>query len=183
VSRIPTPATITSSPAASQPLLAVVEKQLGTVPNVFRMIGNSPAGLTAYVGLLDALAKGTFTPALREEIAITIAEANGCTYCLSAHTYLGRNVAKASDAALAAAREARSEDPKTQAALVFAVKLLRERGHVSEADVAAFLAAGWTAAQAIEVVGHIAVNTLTNYVNTAFGTEVDFPVVAAGAVK
>ena len=183
MSRISTPATIAASPAASQPLLEAVEKQLGSVPNMFRLIGNSPAGLTGYLGLNGALAKGTFNAALHEEIAIAVAEANGCTYCLSAHTDLGRNLAKISDDALTAARDARSADAKTQAALVFAVKLVRERGHVSEADLATFLAAGWTEAQAVEVVTHVAVNTLTNYINSALGTDVDFPVVAAGALQ
>ncbi len=183
MSRISTPDTIAASPAASQPLLEAVEKQLGSVPNMFRLIGNSPAGLAGYLGLNGALGKGTFGAGLREQIAIAVAEANGCTYCLSAHTYLGRNLAKVSDDALVAAREARSEDPKTQAALGFALKLVRERGHVSEADLAAFLAAGWTEAQAVEVVAHVAVNTLTNYINSALGTDVDFPVVAAGALQ
>jgi uncharacterized peroxidase-related enzyme len=183
VSRIPTPANIATSPAASQPLLEAVEKQLGSVPNMFRLIGNSPAGLTGYLGLHGALAKGTFNAALREKLAIAVAEANGCTYCLSAHTYLGRNLAKVSDEALAAARDARSENLKTQAVLQFAVKLVRDRGHVSEADLAAFLSAGWTEAQAVEVVAHVAESTLTNYINSALGTEVDFPIVAAGALK
>lgn len=183
MTRIHTPATIASSPTASQPLLEAVEKQLGSVPNMFRLIGNSPAGLTGYLGLNGSLAKGTLQAALREEIAIAVAEVNGCTYCLSAHTYLGRNLAKLSDEALAAAREARSTDPKTQAALAFAVALVRERGHVSEAELAAFIAAGWTDAQAVEVVAHVAVNTLTNYINSALGTDVDFPVVAAAVLK
>ena len=183
MSRIPTPATIAQSPVASQPLLEAVEKQLGSVPNMFRLIGNSPAGLTGYLGLNGALAKGTFPAALREELAIAVAEANGCSYCLSAHTYLGRNLAKLSDDALAAARDARSEDGKTQAALAFAVALVRDRGHVAESELAAFIAAGWTETQAVEVIAHVAVNTLTNYINSALGTDIDFPVVAAGALK
>ena len=183
MSRILTPATIADTPAASQPLLEAVQKQLGSVPNLFRLTANSPASLTGYLGLSGALSKGTFPAALREKLAIAVAEANGCTYCLSAHTYLGKNVAKVADDALEAARSARSEDPKTQAALMFAVQLVRERGHVSEADLAAFLAAGWTEAQAVEVVAHVAVNTLTNYINSALGTDVDFPVVAAGALR
>ena len=70
------------------------EKQLGSVPNMFRLIANSPPGLAGYLGLNSALARGTFDAALREKIAIAVAETNGCTYCLSAHTYLGRNLAK-----------------------------------------------------------------------------------------
>ncbi len=183
MSRILTPATITDAPAASQPLLEAVQKQLDSVPNMFRLIANSPAGLNGYLGLNGALAKGTFNAALREQLALAIAEANGCTYCLSAHTYLGLNLAKVDAAALESARSAKSDDAKTQAALAFAVKLVKDRGHVSEADLAAFLAAGWTEAQAVEVVTHVAVNTLTNYINSALGTDVDFPVVPAGALR
>ena len=83
MSRILTPATIADSPAASQPLLEAVWKQLGSVPNMFRLIANSPAGLNGYLSLNGALAKGTFNAALREKLAIAIAEVNGCTYCLS----------------------------------------------------------------------------------------------------
>ena len=144
----------------------------------------SPTATAPRVGFMNgALAKGTFPAALREKLAIAVAEANGCSYCLSAHTYLGRNLAKVSDDALASAREARSEDAKTQAALAFAVALVRDRGHVSESELAAFLAAGWTEAQSVEVITHVAVNTLTNYINSALGTDIDFPVVAAGALK
>lgn len=183
MSRIPTPATIAEAPAASQPLLEAVEKQLGSIPNMFRLIANSPASLNGYLSLNGALAKGTFPAGLREQLAIAIAEANGCSYCLSAHTYLGRNLAKVSDAELASSRDARSADAKTQAALDFAVKLVRERGHIAASDLQALLAAGYTEAQAVEIVHHVAVNTLTNYVNSAFGTEIDFPIVAAASLK
>jgi alkylhydroperoxidase family enzyme len=85
-SRIPTPASIAASPTAAQPLLEAVNKQLGLVPNMFRVIGNSPAALEGYLGLNGALAKGKIDAKTRERIALAVAEANGCDYCLSAHT-------------------------------------------------------------------------------------------------
>src|ERR1700733_14435509 len=117
MSRIPTPATIQDAPIASQPLLEAVKKQLGVVPNLFRLVANSPAALEGYLSLNGALAKGKLGIATRERIALAVAQANGCDYCLAAHSYLGKNAAKLSDAEIAAARGNTSEDAKAAAAL------------------------------------------------------------------
>ena len=177
MSRILTPASIEASPAAAQPLLEAVKKQLGVVPNLFRVVGNSPAALEGYLGLNAALAKGLLDARTRERIALAVAELNGCDYCLSAHTYLGKNVAKLDDAELAANREGGSSDAKADAALRFAAKVVRERGHVTDVDVKTVKAAGYSDAEVIEMVLHVALNTLTNYVNEVAKTEIDFPVV------
>jgi uncharacterized peroxidase-related enzyme len=177
MSRIPTPASIEASPATAQPLLEAVKKQLGSVPNMFRLIANAPAGLEGYLGLNGALGKGQLDARTRNRLALTVAEANGCSYCLSAHTYLGKNIAKLDDAEMAANQRAASSDPKAEVALVFAAKLVKQRGHVSEADVLAVKNAGYNDAQLLEIILHVALNTLTNYVNTALATDVDFPVV------
>src|SRR5450432_1234281 len=110
--RLPTPASIEAAPNASQPLLQAVKKQLGIVPNMFRLIGNSPAGLEGYLGLNGALAKGALEAPTRERIALAVAEVNGCNYCLSAHSYLGKNLAKLDDAEIAANRAGTSHDAK-----------------------------------------------------------------------
>ncbi len=137
MSRIPTPATIEAAPAASQPLLQAVKKQLGIAPNLFRLVANSPAALEGYVSLSGALGKGALPAATRERIALAVAEINGCDYCLSAHTYLGRNVAKLDDAEITANRNGASNDPKADAAVRFAVSVTRLRGHVSNEEFAA----------------------------------------------
>ena len=179
--RLPTPASIEASPAAARPLLHAVEKQLGVVPNLFRVVGNSPAALEGYLGLNGALGKGELEAATRERIALAVAEVNGCDYCLSAHTYLGKNLAKLSEAEIAANRDGMSSDSKADAAVRFAVKLVKTRGHVSDTDVQAVKKAGYNDAQVIEIVLHVALNTLTNYVNEVAKTEIDFPVVTAKA--
>jgi uncharacterized peroxidase-related enzyme len=179
MSRIPTPATIEAAPAASQPLLQAVKKQLGIAPNLFRLVANSPAALEGYLSLSGALAKGELPAATRERIALAVAEINGCGYCLSAHTYLGRNVAKLDDAEITANRNGASNDIKADAAVKFAARLTKLRGHITGQDFATIKAAGYTDAQIIEIVQHVALNTWTNYVNTVGETEVDFPVVKA----
>ena len=155
-----------------------MRKQLGSVPNLFRVIANSPAGLQGYLGLSGALAKGSLDARTRERIAIAVAEINGCGYCLSAHTYLGKTLAKLDDAEITANRSGASNDPKADAALRFAVSVVTTRGHVSDAELASVRQAGFDDAQIVEIVLHVALNTLTNYVNEVAGTEIDFPVVA-----
>jgi uncharacterized peroxidase-related enzyme len=181
MSRLPIPDSIENAPAASQPLLQAVKKQLGMVPNLFRLVGNSPAALEGYLGLNGALAKGALDAPTRERIALAVAEINGCGYCLSAHSYIGKNLAKLSDAEIAANRGGHSADAKADAAVGFAVKLVNARGHVSDADIKAVKDAGYDDAQLIEIVLHVALNTLTNYVNEVAKTAIDFPAVAASA--
>ena len=135
MSRIPIPATIDGAPAASRPLLEAVKKQLGSVPNLFRLVSNSPAALEGYLGLSGALAKGKLPAATGERIALAIAEINGCNYCLSAHSYLGKNLAKLDEAEIVANRAGASTDPKADAAVRFAAKVAAGRGHVSEEDI------------------------------------------------
>lgn len=179
MSRILTPANIEAAPAAAQAQLEAVNQQLGVVPNLFRLIANSPSALEGYLGMSGALAKGSLPAQTRERIALAVAQVNGCDYCLSAHTYLGKNLAKLSDAEIAANRHGGSLDPKAEAAVRFAVKVVRERGHVSDADVQAVRMAGYDDAQIVEIVQHVALNTWTNYINEVAKTEIDFPAAQA----
>src|SRR5260221_12290780 len=105
--RPPTPASIEVSPVAAQPLLQAVKKQLGVVPNMFRLISGRPAAVEGYLGLNGALAKGALEVPTRERIALAVAEVNGRDYCLSAHSYLGKNLAKLSGTVIAAKRNGR----------------------------------------------------------------------------
>jgi uncharacterized peroxidase-related enzyme len=164
------------APAKSQPLLDVVEKQLGVVPNLFRLVGTSPAALEGYLGLNGALGR-SLDVKTRERIAIAVAQANGCDYCLSAHSYLGLNMAKIDEAEIALNRIGHSGDAKADAAVVFARKVLDSRGRISDADLAEVRLAGFSEPQVIEIVTNVALNVLTNYVNNVAETDIDFPVV------
>jgi uncharacterized peroxidase-related enzyme len=181
MSRIPTPATIDAAPPAAQPLLQAVNAQLGLVPNLFRLVATSPAALEGYLGLSAALGKGELPAATRERIALAVAEINGCDYCLSAHSYLGRHVAKLGEAEIDANRRGRSTEEKADAAVRFAATVTRLRGHVPAEALAAVRQAGYSDAQVIEIVQHVALNTWTNYINSVAGTEIDFPIIRAGA--
>jgi uncharacterized peroxidase-related enzyme len=169
------------APAASQPILDAVNKQLGVVPNLFRLVALSPATLAGFTGFSGALAK-TLDVKTRERIALAIAQANSCDYCLSAHTYLGLNLAKISPAEIALNRQGTSSDPKAAAAVAFATKVVESRGGVSDADLAAVRAGGFTDAQIVEIVGLVVENVFTNFVNRVADTDIDFPVVRAADV-
>lgn len=177
--RIPQPATIADVPEKARPLLDAVVKQLGSAPNLFRLVATSPQALEGYLGLSGALARGALPAATRERIALAVAEINGCDYCLSAHAFLGKNLAGLDDAEIAANRNGASNDPKADAAVSFAARVASARGHISDADFAAVRLAGYSDAQIVEIVQHVALNSWTNYFNNVFGTEIDFPVVTA----
>jgi len=178
MSLIPIP-TMEQAPSAAQPLLASAKKQLGSVPNLLQILANSPAALEAYLGFSGALAKGTLSAATRERIALAVAEVNGCDYCLSAHTYLAQKVAKLDDGEITANRSGSSNDMKANVAVRFAAKLARERGRVSEADIAAVRHAGYSDAELVEIITHVALNFFTNTVNVALDTDIDFPRIGA----
>lgn len=177
MSRISIP-TRKSAPAASQPILDAVNKQLGVVPNMFRLVALSPAALQGYVGLNSALSKALDVKT-RERIALAVAQVNGCDYCLSAHTYLGLNLAKLDGAEIALNRLGGSADAKAAAAVHFAARVAETRGKVGDAEIAAVKAAGYTDAQIVEIVAVVAENVLTNFVNNVAETDIDFPVVHA----
>lgn len=173
--RLHTPASIDAAPEASRPLLDAVQKQIGSVPNLFRLVANSPAALEGYLGMSGALAKGRLPAQTRERIALAVAQVNGCGYCLAAHTFMGSNLAKLSDAEIAANRHGRSTDAKADAAVRFAASVATQRGHVADTDVQAVRAAGYDDAQIVEIVQHVALNTWTNYLNEVAQTVIDFP--------
>ena len=176
MSRLNTPVSIEAAPEASRPMLETVKKQLGSVPNLLRMVSTSPAALEGYLSLSGALGKGKLPAATRERIALAVAELNGCGYCLSAHSYLGKNLSKLDDAEITANRKGGSTDPKADAAVRFAANVVRERGHVNDTAVADVKRACYDDGQILEIVLHVALNTWTNYINEIAQTVIDFPV-------
>ncbi len=171
--RIPLP-TPQAAPAASKAALEQIQAAFGGVPHMFRAVSNSPAALQSMWGAFGALGGGVIPAQLGEQIAVAIADRNRCEYCLAAHTALGRK-AGASAADMAAAQSGSSADPKTAAALAFALQLVDARGQASDADVARLREAGFNDEEIVEIVAHVALNLFTNYINVAFNVPVDFP--------
>jgi uncharacterized peroxidase-related enzyme len=162
------------APGEAKATLDAVNAQLKMVPNLFRLAANSPAALSALVGMEGALGKGVLRARVREQIAIAVAQENGCDYCLSAHTAIGKMIG-VSESQLADARAGKSDDAKVDAMLTLAV-LLRARGRISAMELADAKAGGLTDAEIVEIVAAVALNIFTNYLNIAADTEIDFPV-------
>jgi uncharacterized peroxidase-related enzyme len=164
----------TTATGATKQLFDGVHAKLGVVPKMMRVMANSPAMLRGYLGFNAALAGGSLGEPLREQIALVVAEANGCEYCLAAHTILGKG-AHLSEAEITAARQGTAANPKDAAALRLAVALVEGRGRVADAELIHARVVGWTDGAIAEIVAEVALNLLTNYFNILAQTEIDFP--------
>ncbi len=158
-------------------VFATVKSKLGSVPNLMRTFGHSPATLEAFLGFKTALATGVIPLKVREQIALTVAEINSCDYCLAAHSLVGKATGLTPEA-IASARRAEASDAKIDALLKFAAVVVQARGLVSDDALAAVRDAGVSDAEIIETVAHVALNILTNYTNHIAQPVVDFPMAA-----
>ena len=163
-----------SATGEKKEILDQIHKTFGVTPNMFKTIGNSTAALKMMWAGFGALGAGKLGSKLGEQIAVAVADTNRCEYCLAAHTALGK-MAGLSGETMAQAQAGKSNDPKTQAALNFAVKLVKEKAHVSEADVESLRKVGFSNEEIAEILAHVALNIFTNYTNVAFNVPVDFP--------
>jgi uncharacterized peroxidase-related enzyme len=163
----------TADPATVGPLNSA-RKSMGAAPDLIATMAHSPAVARAYLGFAQPLAGGSLPRHLREQIALVVGEANACNYCVAAHTELGRR-AGLTEQETKEARRASSHDAKERAALVFARKVVQDRGVVADADVEQFRRAGYNDGEVGEIVANVALNIFTNYFNHIAATELDFP--------
>lgn len=162
----------------SKELLDAVKGKLGLVPNMTKVMANSPAVLAGYLGLSGALGNGLLDAKTRERLALVTAQQNHCDYCLSAHSAIGKMVGLKPEEILES-REGRGGSDRTTAALTFARRVLESKGQIRDADVAAVRAAGYSDGEVAEIIAHVALNVLTNYFNIATGVDIDFPRVSS----
>jgi uncharacterized peroxidase-related enzyme len=173
--RVPLLDTATASPE-SRAVLEQIQRAVGGPSSMFKAVAHSPAALKSLWGSFAALSQGALDAVLAQKIAVAVAERNACEYCLATHLAMGRKLGATAEEMLAA-RQGESGDAKTSAALRFALKLVNERGQVSDADVGALLHAGFGDADVVEIVAHVALNIFANYVNVALAVPLDFAVV------
>lgn len=163
-----------SATGEAKQLLDTVQAGLGMVPNFIRVLANSPAALSAFLGIHGIAGAGALDPQTRERIALAVAEQNACQYCVSAHTAIGRKAGLDNEEMLAN-REGRSSDTKAEAALGFARALVENTGQVSKAEFDAVRGAGHSDAEIIEIITHVAMNIFTNLLGKSTQVEIDFP--------
>lgn len=162
---------------AVAPLSTMARAFGGRAPNLFTTTAQSPAAVAAMVSFFGHMGKASLGPKAGEQIALAVAQSNGCCYCLSAHTAIGELQGLTADE-MSAARDAEAADPKTRALLELAVAINHSRGHIDDTAFAVARGAGLTDAEIVEVVAFVALNVFTNYLNTVAQTTIDFPEVA-----
>ena len=175
MSRLQIAKSISEAPKKSQPLLSAVEKQLGRVPNMMRLLASSPSALEGYLNLSGALAKGSLPIKCREAIALAIAGFNGCQYCLSAHSYVSENAVGIDKEEIRLNMDGNSKDERTQKGIHFALKVAGLRGQVDAKEIEILKESGFSEAEILEIVVNVSLNILTNYVNEVAKTDIDFP--------
>lgn len=158
----------------AQSLLEQVKGKFGKVPNIFKMMANSPAVLQAYLNFNDALANGKLDSQIKERISLLLAQKNGCEYCLAAHSMIAKGE-KLSEQEIMLARQGKSEDSKAQAALSFANAVFEYGGNIDDASLNNIRQAGYSDEEILEIIAAVSLNFLTNSLNNVAQTQVDFP--------
>jgi uncharacterized peroxidase-related enzyme len=162
-----------TAPAASAGILKQVQDTWGFVPNLHRVLAESPAALEAYATLWTIAEKIGFTPVERNIVYLSIIYENECVYCMAGHTNLSR-MAKVDDDAIAAVREGKPiADAKLEALRHFSALVTRNRGAVDQAEVEAFKAAGYDNRAVLDVLVLAATKLISNYTNHLAETPLD----------
>lgn len=169
------PVQVTQAAEKSKQLLEGVQRSLGMVPNLLKTLAHSPAALSAYIEINQALSEALTAP-LREQISLTVAGANKCNYCASARTVLGAK-AGVDENEMIANLEGDSTDENVREVLRFVRAVVEKRGWVSDDELANVREAGYSDAEIAEIIAVTAVNIFTNYFNHVALTTVDFPLV------
>lgn len=164
-------------PADSKATLDMFTKNIGFTPNLMASFAQSPIAFNAWATLLGSLSKALDVKT-RDSIGLAVSEVNGCNYCLSIHSFTAEHMAKLPADDIILARKGHASDPKRDAAVQFARRVIQTRGQVEEADLAAVRDAGYTDANIMEIVALVAMYSLTNFFNNVFDPEKDFPAVA-----
>ena len=169
-------------PAESRATLDAFSKNIGFTPNMMATFAQSPIAFNAWAALLGSLSKALDVKT-RDSIGLAVSEVNGCNYCLTVHSFTAEHMAKLPVDEIRLARKGRATEPKRDAAVMFARRVIETRGQVSDVELKAVREAGFTEANVMEIVALVAMYSLTNFFNNVFDPEKDFPAVApAGSI-
>ncbi|WP_089164886.1 carboxymuconolactone decarboxylase family protein [Caballeronia sordidicola] len=164
---------IETAPEASKATLEAVKSAFGFVPNLQANMAESPELLAGYSALWDLFSKSTLTPHEQQVVYLTSNFENNCHYCMAGHTTLAKMI-KVDEGVIAALRAGTEiPDAKLEALHRFTTLVVRERGFVADADVAAFISAGYTRQNVLEVVLGVATKVMSNYTNHIVHTKLD----------
>ena len=156
-------------------IFTATQGKMGMIPNLYRVLGHSPAALSAYLTINDQLARASLSAVVREKIALVVSQRNRCGYCISAHSLMANKMLGVPETEVTLAREGRGADAHETALLTVAARMVENRGWLSDAEVAAARADGVTDPEFVEIVALVAALTFSNYTNHLAHTPLDFP--------
>lgn len=158
----------------TQNIFTTVKSKVGMLPNLYAAMGNSDKLLGGFLAFTETLKSGDFSNKEYEAIALATSQANGCAYCLSAHTAIGKMIGLTENETLEL-RDNTIEDSKLNALVTLVNQIVNKDGHPSEDVIQSFLKEGYTRTAYAELIGIIALTTITNYTYHNGGFEIDFP--------
>lgn len=167
--------TIDSTEGRTKELLAKAKSQAGFVPNMYAGMANSPGLLETYLrGYQRFREDSGFTPVEQEVVLLTTSRFHGCAYCMAAHSMIAEKMSKVPAEVLKALRAgAPIPEPRLAALSEFTAIMLEQRGNPSQQQFDAFIAAGYSDRDVLEIILAIAVKTISNYSNHVLHTRVD----------
>jgi uncharacterized peroxidase-related enzyme len=167
---VPTKAEVS---ATNQTIFDNLHKMVGFVPNLYAYFAKNETALGDYLTLQNR--KSTLRGKEREIINLVTSQVNGCRYCQSAHTVLGKMNGFTDEQVLEIRKGSAAFDAKLDALVKFTKAVVENRGHVAEDAKEAFFAAGYNEANLIDVVIIIADKTISNYIHNLTNFEIDWP--------
>ena len=165
--------TIDTAPDQSRPLLEGAQQAFGFVPNLIGVLAESPATAEAYLALGQIFDKSSLTAVERQVAILAISRYNECTYCVAAHSVIASMQKVPTDVIEAVRNDQPIADTKLEALRAFATAVVDKRGWLADGDVSAFLDAGYSKAQILDVVLAVSLKTLSNYANHITETPLD----------
>ena len=162
-----------TAPDDAKPIFEAAEKAFGMVPNLFRKMAEAPALLEGYWQLNSIFTRSSFSPMEQQVVLIAASVANGCSYCVGVHSVMADMAEVPADVTNALRTGQTITDERLEALRHFTQMLVEMRGWVPDSEVQAFLDAGFSRAQVLEVVLGVGLKTLSNYTNHLVNTELD----------
>ena len=162
-----------TAPEAAKPLLAQAKASFGFIPNLVAVMAEAPGLLEAYQRVHELFANSSFSAEEKTVVWQTINVENACHYCVPAHTAIAKSM-QVDDAITAALRDGTPlPTARLEALRTFTLQVVRQRGHLSEAEVQAFLDAGYSQRNVLEVILGYSQKIMSNYTNHLANTPVD----------
>lgn len=149
----------------TQELLSGIQKGYGFVPNLFGYMAEAPTTVEAYLALNDFISKTSFTPAQQQVTLLAVSVENNCEFCSVAHRAIGKMKGANVQTLTAIASYGIINDPQDRALVAFTQSVTKNRGRPAEAEVQAFVNAGFNMQQILEVILIVSIKTLSNYIN------------------